>query len=174
MQNLDVKDTIQKIRKTKSEIKKQLEESIVNGKRNENTDMPEKVNNCTANEEDAVKVIQEFEEIIKNKKSDIIWLAYYQAKIFQKFKEKQQFVGMVLKFNVSKSTMMFKIALSKLIDNYPKIKYSSLSLRYFKKHLKIIKEVCKENASEFQQIIKFSLNLPAFSQHGFVLFCLKF
>ena len=50
--------------------------------------MPEKVNNCTANEEDAVKVIQEFEEIIKNKKSDIIWLAYYQAKIFQKFKEK--------------------------------------------------------------------------------------
>ena len=57
---------------------------------------------------------------------------------------------MVLKFNVSKSTMMFKIALSKLIDNYPKIKYSSLSRRYFKKHLKIIKEVCKENASEFQ------------------------
>ena len=27
--------------------------------------------NCTPNEEDAAKVIQEFEEIIKNKKSDI-------------------------------------------------------------------------------------------------------
>ena len=44
---------------------------------------------------------------------------------------------------------MFKIALSKLIDDYPKIKNSSLPLHYFKKHLKIIKEVCKKNASEF-------------------------
>ena len=84
MQNLNVKDTIQKIKKTKSEIKKELGESLSYGKRNENTDMQEKVNKCTANEEDAVKV----EEIIKNKKSDIIWLAYYQGQIFKKFKEK--------------------------------------------------------------------------------------
>ena len=77
MQNLEVKDTIQKTKKTKSEIKKDLEVSISNG-RNGNTDIQEKVNNCyTTNKEDAVKVIQEFEDIIKNKKSDIIWLAYY-------------------------------------------------------------------------------------------------
>ena len=75
MQNLDVKDTIQKTKKTKSEIKKELEESI-SSKSNENIDMKEKVDNCTANKEDAAKVIQEFEEIIENKKSDIIWLAY--------------------------------------------------------------------------------------------------
>ena len=43
MQNLDVKDTIQKIKKNKLEIKKELEESITNGKRNESTDMQEKV-----------------------------------------------------------------------------------------------------------------------------------
>ena len=72
--------------------------SISNGKRNENTVMQEKVNNCTVNKEDAVKVIQEFEDIIKNKKSDIIWLAYYQGQIFKKFKEKERFVSMVLKF----------------------------------------------------------------------------
>ena len=77
MQNLEVKDTIQKTKKTKSEIKKDLEVSISNG-RNGNTDIQEKVDNCyTTNKEDAVKVIQEFEDIIKNKKSDIIWLAYY-------------------------------------------------------------------------------------------------
>ena len=86
MHILDVKDT-KKIKKTKPEIKKELEVSISNG-RNDNTDMKEKVDNCTANEEDAVKVIEEFEEIIKNKKSDIIWLAYYQGQIFKKFKEK--------------------------------------------------------------------------------------
>ena len=150
MQNLEVKDTIQKTKKTKSEIKKDLEVSLSDG-RNGNTDIQEKVDNCcTANEEDAVKVIQEFEDIIKNKKSDIIWLAYYQGVIFEKFKEKERLVSMAFNFDVSKSTIMFKIALSKPIDDYPKIKNSLLSLHYFKKHLKITKEVYKENASEFK------------------------
>ena len=49
--------------------------------------MQEKVHECTANEKNALKVIQrsctqELEEIIKSKKSDIIWLAYYQGQIF--------------------------------------------------------------------------------------------
>ena len=88
--------------------------------------------NRTANEEDAAKVIQEFEEIIRNKKSDIVWLAYYQCKIFQNFRSKERFVNdMVLKFKESKSTIVFKIALSRLIGAYPKIKDSSLSLHYF-------------------------------------------
>ena len=39
---------------------------------------------------------------------------------------------------------------------------SLLSLHYLKK-LKLIKEVCKENATEFKYITKFSLNLLAFS-----------
>ena len=67
MQNLEVKDTIQKIKKFKSGIKKELEESIANGKRNENANMLEKVNKCTTNE-DAVKVIQEFEKLSRTKK----------------------------------------------------------------------------------------------------------
>ena len=137
--------------KTKSEIKKELEDSIANGKKNENTVKEEMANNCMKSEEDAAKVIHEFEEIIKNKKSDIVWLAYYQGKIFQKFRSKERFVNdVVTKFKVSKSTIVFKIALCKLIDEYPKIKNSSLSLHYFKKHLKLIKEVCKESASEFK------------------------
>ena len=132
MQNLEVKDTIQKIKETKSEIKKELEELIANGKRNEHTDMEEQPENGTTNEEDAAKAIQEFEEIIKNKKSHIAWLAYYQGKIFQRFREKERFVSHMVK--VSKSTIMFKTALSRLIDDYPKIKDSSLSLHYLKKN----------------------------------------
>ena len=149
MQNLDVKETIRKIKKNKPEIKKELEESITNGKRNKNTDIQEKVDNCITNE-DAVKVVKESEEIIKSQKSDIIWLAYHQGQIFWKFKEKEQLVSVVLEFNVSKSTIVFKIALSKLIDNYPKIKNSSLSIHYFKKYLKAIREIRKKNASEFK------------------------
>ena len=95
MQNLDVKDTIKKMKKTKSEIKKELEVSISNG-RNDNTDMNEKVDNCTAKEEDAVKVIQEFEEIIiKNKKSEIIWLAYYQGQILKTLKKKNDWLAWI-------------------------------------------------------------------------------
>ena len=60
--------------------------------------MQEKVNNCTTNEEDAVKVVQDLEEMTKNKKSDIIWLVYHQGQIFQKFKEKERFAKTVLKF----------------------------------------------------------------------------
>ena len=79
-----------------------------------------------------------------------MWLAYYQGQIFQKFREKERFVSdMVLKFGVSKSTLVFKISLKKLIDDFPKIK-NSLSLHYFKGNLKLIKETCKENASEFK------------------------
>ena len=127
MQNLEVKDAILTTKTTKSEIKKELEDSIVNSKKNKNTDIEEMANNRTESEEDAVKVIHKFEEVIKNKKSDIVWLAYHQGKIFQKFRSKERFVnGMVTKFKVSKSIIVFKIALRRLIDAYLKIKNSSL------------------------------------------------
>ena len=110
-------------KKTKFEIKKELEDSIANSKKNKNTDIEEMANNCTESQEDAAKNIHKFEEIIKNKKSDIVGLAYYQGKIFQKFRSKERFVNdMVSKFKVSKLTIVFKIALSRLIDEYPKIK----------------------------------------------------
>ena len=139
MQNLKVSDTILKIKKTKTERKKELEDSIINGRKNENTDMQDKVNGCITNE-GAIKVIQEFEEIIQNKKSYIVWLAYYQGQVSQKFREKEKFVSdMVSKFNVSKSTIVFKITLKKLIDDFPRIKDSSLYLHYLKKKIKIDK-----------------------------------
>ena len=92
MQNLEVRDTILKIKKTKTEIKKELEDSIINGRNNENADMQDKVNRFNLNE-DAIKVIQDFEQIIQNKKSDIVWLAYCQGQIFQKIREKERFIS---------------------------------------------------------------------------------
>ena len=139
-----VKEIIEKIKKSKSEIKRDLEESIVNGKRNKNADMQLKVNVCITSE-DALKVIQELEQIIKNKKSDIVWLAYYQGQIFQKFKEKESFLSMFLKL-----TIIFKIALKNVIDDYPKIKDPLRSLHYFLKNLKLIKEIWEESVSEFK------------------------
>ena len=74
-------------------------------------------------------------------------MAYHQGELFQKFKEKEQFVILVLQFGVTKSTIIFKIALLKLINIYPKIKYSSLFLNYLR-YLKTIRESCKENAGK--------------------------
>ena len=54
--------------------------------------MQDKVNGCTSCE-DAINVIQDFEQIIQNKKNDIVWLAYYQGQIFQKFREKERFIS---------------------------------------------------------------------------------
>ena len=88
MHNLDVEEVVQKNRKTKLETKKELEESIKIGKSNENTEMLEKPSKVTTSE-DAAKDFQEFEQIIKNKKSDIIWLTYHRRQIFQKFNEKE-------------------------------------------------------------------------------------
>ena len=68
MQNLDIEEAIQKNRKMKLEVKKGLEELITNGEKNENTEMQENVNNV-ATREDAVKIVQEYEQIIKNKKA---------------------------------------------------------------------------------------------------------
>ena len=137
MQDLEVKDAILAINKNKIRIKKELEYSIANGKKNENMDIDQMAKKFTESEKDAAKVIHEFGEIIRNMKSDIVWLAYHQGKIFQKFRSKERFINdMVLKFKVSKSTIVFKIALSRLIDDYPKIKDSLLSIHYFKKHLR--------------------------------------
>ena len=68
MQNLEVKDAILTTIKTKSEIKKELEDSIANDNKNENTDIEQMAKNCTESKEDAAKIIHKFEEIIRNKK----------------------------------------------------------------------------------------------------------
>ena len=73
--------------------------------------MQEKVNKYTANEEDAVRVVQELEEAIENKKKWYHMVSLLSSQIFQKFKKKKRFVSMILKFNVSKSTIMFKNSL---------------------------------------------------------------
>ena len=57
MQNLEVKLAILTIKKTKSEIKKELEDSIANGKKNKNADIEEMANNCAESKEDAAKII---------------------------------------------------------------------------------------------------------------------
>ena len=40
-------------------------------------------------------MLREFERSIKSKTKNIIWLAYQQSKVFEKFKENAKFIEMV-------------------------------------------------------------------------------
>ena len=68
-------------RKIKKEIEKQLEESIVNGERHGNTEIEER-GRTVKKPEDAATIISEFEETIRSKKKNTVWLAYQQCTIF--------------------------------------------------------------------------------------------
>ena len=55
--------------------------------------MQQKVN-CAKNEEDAVKVVQEFEEIIKNKKVILYgWFSTIKVIYFKSLKKKNDFLS---------------------------------------------------------------------------------
>ena len=56
----------------------------------------------------------------------------------------------VKKFNISKATINFKIGIVEFIYMYPGMGKSGISLYYLKYNFRIIKEICKENASEFK------------------------
>ena len=85
------------------------------------------------------------------KNRNIIWLAYQQGKVFEKFKENTKFIKMLKQFGISKFTIIFKINMVQLINKQPKIKNSSLSLDFLENYFKFIKKICKEKTSEFDR-----------------------
>ena len=100
--------------------------------------------------DDAAELIERIERIMKSKKNNILMLAYHQGIMFRKFKENNKFMSAVTKFKMHKTIINFKIAIIKFIDDYPKMRKSTLSLYFLKNNFRVIKDVCKEYASEIQ------------------------
>ena len=100
--------------------------------------------------EDAADIIKQYEEILRSKRKGIIAVVFHQGKIFKRFKEKEKFMQMVGKLKIHKSTIVFKIKVFKLIEKHPKLMKSSVTLTFLKNYFKDIKEICKENSSEFE------------------------
>ena len=100
--------------------------------------------------EDAAVIIKKYEQILCVKRNGNISIAFHQGKIFKQFKEKEKFQEMVGKLNIHKSTIIFKVNVFKLIEKYPKLMRSSVTLTFLKDYLKDIKKVCEENLSEFR------------------------
>ena len=100
--------------------------------------------------DDAAGLVGRTERLIKSKKNNILVLAYYQGLIFKKFKENIKFMGAISNLKIGKATINFKISIVKFLDDYLKTQKSLISLHFLKNNFKIIKEVCREHASEFQ------------------------
>ena len=112
-------------------------------------DLQQSIKN-TDNPNDATNLVKKIDKLIKCSKNNILTLAYQQRKVFQKFKKNNKSANATTDFNISKTTINFKIDIVNFIDNYPKMRKSSISLFYLKNNFQIIKNVCQEHASEFQ------------------------
>ena len=99
--------------------------------------------------EKAAKVIQEYKNIIKAKKKEIVSITYHQGKVSKKFKDREKFVKLVSQLGIHKTTVIFKINVFKLCEKYPKLLRTFIGSGVFKNCYKGIKTVCKENKEEF-------------------------
>ena len=130
------------------ETRKQLFDSVINRNIVETKGLNEQVGKVNKPEYTA-EPIKRYEEIPKMKRRRIISIAHSQGKIFSLFQEKEKFLKLVVNFGVHKGTIIFRINVFKLLDKYPKLRKSSVTLSFIKNYLKDIKEICK-GPSEFK------------------------
>ena len=76
----------------------------------------EKTSNSIKSPDEAVNAANNMEKIIRSKKSNILWLAYQQGQVFEKFKVNGNFIDMVKKLGISTSTILFKIVIAKFVN----------------------------------------------------------
>ena len=89
-------------------------------------------------------IIKQYEDIIKTKKKGIINVAYYQGKVFKRFKEKGKFVKLVSELGIHKNTIIFKINVFKLCKKYPKLLKSSIDLGFLKIIIRPLKQFARK------------------------------
>ena len=92
-------------RLNKDEIKKQLIESTtINNaiKIEELNEVGEKVQKL----EEVADIIKQYKKILHTKRKGMLSVAYYQGKLFKRFKEKEKFIQMVSKLKIHKSTIL--------------------------------------------------------------------
>ena len=99
------------------------------------------------------EVIKQYEFIIKTKKKRIISIAYYQGKVFKRFKEKEKFIKLGSQLGIHKNTIIFKINVFKLCERYPKLLRSPIGLGF----LKFITRTLKQFAGNVKKIFNIFL-----------------
>ena len=139
-------------RKTKQNNKTVILEKLMESMISEEADSEgvEDLSRNVDSPDDAAKLVGRIERIMKSKKNNILILAYHQGLILKKYKENSKFTGAVTNPKIGKATINFKICIIKFIDDYPKMRKFLVSLHFLKNNFRIIREVCREHASEIQ------------------------
>ena len=89
-----------------------------------NKDFEKISNSIKIPDEAIIYVNSSMEKIIRSKKSNILWLAYQQGQIFEKFIPNENFLDIIKKLGIRKSTVLFKISIVKLLNKYLRVKKS--------------------------------------------------
>ena len=131
------------------EIKKQLIECITINNAFETEELNEQAERVEK-PKDAADIIKQYKEILRAKRKAIISVAFYQEKVFKRFKEKEKFIQMAGKLKIHKSTIVFKINVFKFIEKHPKLMQSSITLTFLKNYFKDIKQISEKYSSEFE------------------------
>ena len=135
----------------KEEIKKRLMGSLVHNENIDTEDLNERANIVEVESYGkAMDIINEYKDIVKENRKNIIFFAYQQGKSFRKFKENREFKSLVEQFKITKGKIIFKMNLVKLVDNYLKMMTSSVTLNFLKSYYKDIKKNCKRNHEDFK------------------------
>ena len=100
---------------SQEQIKKQLLEPLFINKVAESEEQNRETEEVQEFEE-AAKVIEKYENIIKTKKKGIISIACHQGKVFKKFKDKEKFITLVNRLGIQKNTIIFNINVFKLCE----------------------------------------------------------
>ena len=134
-----------RIKKTK--ILEKLCRSIIErteSERLETNDNIKKLSNDVKDPDDATKLINRMDKMANIMKNKTLTIARKKGEIFKKIDNK--FMSAVKKLNISQAAISFKIGIVEIINTYPRMEKSSISLYYLKNNFEII----KENSSEFK------------------------
>ena len=93
-----------------------------------------------------------YEKAIEKHKNSVLFYTCQQGHLLKilKHKERGNYQKVVKKnLKISMSTAKLRVRMFKLVDKYQRLLYSNLSLHYFNKNHKLIKEICRESGNEF-------------------------
>jgi len=130
-------------RQTKEEIKRIILSSINQSRSIFYGDIEKDLHE--GNTSEIVESIKHLERAIGNYNKQIIYFSSLQGEFYRKC-SKNDLDSINLH---SRSHKYFLMKLSKLTEQYNKLLYSELSLSFFMKNMKIIKDICENSAYEF-------------------------
>ena len=141
-----------KTRLGKEEIRERLINSI-HKERNVNFDGIDGDLEKATNEDEVMVLLTNLLRAVKQHRMLSIYLSCFQGKALKKLKDvssKARFKELIQLKKISYSHAQFLIKLVELTNEYDKLAYSSLPLRFIKSYFKTIVVVCNDNKEVFK------------------------